>query len=43
MILLARQLFGWPAYLFFNVSGQPAYPKWTNRASPPPFRNSSDR
>lgn len=29
--LLVQQLFGWPAYLIMNASGQEFYPKWTNR------------
>lgn len=31
--LLIQQLFGWPAYLLKNASGQP-YPKWTNHFDP---------
>lgn len=31
--LLVQQLFGWPAYLLKNASGQP-YPKWTNHFDP---------
>lgn len=31
------QLFGWPAYLFTNASGQKSYPKWTNRSFPFPL------
>lgn len=30
--LTSWQLFGWPAYLIMNASGQAFYPKWTNRA-----------
>jgi omega-6 fatty acid desaturase (delta-12 desaturase) len=26
-----QQLFGWPAYLIMNASGQSFYPAWTNR------------
>ncbi|KAK4698789.1 hypothetical protein P7C70_g7480, partial [Phenoliferia sp. Uapishka_3] len=32
--LLVQQLFGWPAYLFANASGQEFYPKWTNHFQP---------
>lgn len=32
--LLVQQLFGWPAYLFANASGQPWYPKGTNHFFP---------
>lgn len=28
------QLFGWPAYLFTNASGQAWYPTWTNHFDP---------
>ncbi|KAF8638486.1 hypothetical protein AX17_002174 [Amanita inopinata Kibby_2008] len=35
LYLLARQqLFAFPAYLFYNVSGQKDYPKWTNHFDP---------
>ncbi|CCM04524.1 uncharacterized protein FIBRA_06705 [Fibroporia radiculosa] len=29
-MLLRQQIFAFPAYLLFNVSGQKGYPKWTN-------------
>ena len=29
--LVIQQLFGWPAYLIRNASGQRRYPKFTNR------------
>ncbi|GAA6061442.1 hypothetical protein JCM10212_002023 [Sporobolomyces blumeae] len=32
--LLIQQLFGWPAYLFSNASGQLWYPAWTNHFDP---------
>ncbi|GAA5843375.1 hypothetical protein JCM5353_008791 [Sporobolomyces roseus] len=32
--LLVQQLFGWPAYLFTNASGQAWYPTWTNHFDP---------
>ncbi|SCV72313.1 BQ2448_3850 [Microbotryum intermedium] len=32
--LLVQQLFGWPAYLFNNASGQNWYPKGTNHFDP---------
>ncbi|GAA5856556.1 hypothetical protein JCM9279_005497 [Rhodotorula babjevae] len=32
--ILVQQLFGWPAYLFTNASGQLWYPKWTNHFDP---------
>lgn len=32
--LLIQQLFGWPAYLFSNASGQLWYPAWTNHFQP---------
>lgn len=32
--LLVQQLFGWPAYLFSNASGQLWYPSWTNHFDP---------
>ncbi|GAA6041766.1 hypothetical protein JCM8097_008321 [Rhodosporidiobolus ruineniae] len=32
--LLIQQLFGWPAYLFQNASGQLWYPAWTNHFDP---------
>ncbi|GAA6003561.1 hypothetical protein JCM10207_000390 [Rhodosporidiobolus poonsookiae] len=32
--LLVQQLFGWPAYLFSNASGQLWYPAWTNHFDP---------
>ncbi|GAA5854751.1 hypothetical protein JCM8547_004057 [Rhodosporidiobolus lusitaniae] len=32
--LLIQQLFGWPAYLIANASGQPWYPKFTNHFDP---------
>ncbi|GAA5916350.1 uncharacterized protein JCM6883_002640 [Sporobolomyces salmoneus] len=32
--LIGQQLLGWPVYLFFNVSGQPSYPKGTNHFNP---------
>jgi len=31
---LVQQLFGWPAYLFSNASGQLSYPKHTNHFDP---------
>lgn len=31
--LLVQQLFGWPAYLLKNASGQP-YPEWVNHFDP---------
>jgi len=35
LITLPRiQLFGWPAYLFTNASGQAWYPSWTNHFDP---------
>ncbi|KAF9456330.1 hypothetical protein BDZ94DRAFT_1285801 [Collybia nuda] len=33
-ILIRRQLFAFPAYLLFNVSGQRNYPKFTNHFDP---------
>lgn len=33
-MLIRQQLLGFPAYLLFNVSGQKAYPKWTNHFDP---------
>ncbi|TFY51855.1 hypothetical protein EVG20_g10808, partial [Dentipellis fragilis] len=30
LMLVRQQLFAFPAYLFFNVSGQKSYPPWTN-------------
>lgn len=32
--LVIQQLFGWPAYLFSNASGQLWYPAWTNHFQP---------
>ncbi|GJN88152.1 hypothetical protein Rhopal_001109-T1 [Rhodotorula paludigena] len=32
--VLVQQLFGWPAYLFSNASGQLWYPAWTNHFDP---------
>ncbi|GAA6021289.1 hypothetical protein JCM11491_005792 [Sporobolomyces phaffii] len=32
--LVGQQLFGWPLYLFKNVSGQTSYPAWTNHFDP---------
>ncbi|KAH8107507.1 fatty acid desaturase-domain-containing protein [Phellopilus nigrolimitatus] len=32
--LLFQQAFGFQAYLLFNVSGQPDYPRWTNHFDP---------
>ncbi|GAA5951233.1 hypothetical protein JCM21900_004383 [Sporobolomyces salmonicolor] len=32
--LLIQQIFGWPAYLFSNASGQLWYPEWTNHFDP---------
>ncbi|KAF8069221.1 fatty acid desaturase-domain-containing protein [Lyophyllum atratum] len=33
-MLIRQQLLAFPAYLLFNVSGQPNYPKWTNHFDP---------
>ncbi|KIJ33544.1 hypothetical protein M422DRAFT_183103 [Sphaerobolus stellatus SS14] len=33
-MLIRQQLFAFPAYLLFNVSGQKTYPKWTNHFDP---------
>ncbi|KAF5368960.1 hypothetical protein D9758_003062 [Tetrapyrgos nigripes] len=33
-MLVRQQLLAFPAYLFFNVSGQRHYPKWTNHFDP---------
>ncbi|KAK6978222.1 tRNA-dihydrouridine(47) synthase [NAD(P)(+)] [Favolaschia claudopus] len=33
-MLIQQQLLAFPAYLFFNVSGQKHYPKWTNHFDP---------
>ncbi|GHJ89740.1 hypothetical protein NliqN6_6142 [Naganishia liquefaciens] len=35
--LIAQQLFGWPAYLIRNASGQKWYPKYTNHFQPSSF------
>lgn len=32
--IVVQQLFGWPAYLFSNASGQLWYPAWTNHFDP---------
>lgn len=32
--IIVQQLFGWPAYLFSNASGQLWYPNWTNHFEP---------
>merc|ERR1712137_427675 len=32
--LFIRQIFGWPAYLIMNASGQPHYPPGTNHFNP---------
>lgn len=32
--IVIQQLLGWPLYLFFNVSGQPRYPTFTNHFNP---------
>ncbi|KAJ7291919.1 fatty acid desaturase-domain-containing protein [Mycena rebaudengoi] len=34
LMLLRQQLLAFPAYLFFNSSGQKSYPKWTNHFTP---------
>ncbi|KAL6308656.1 fatty acid desaturase-domain-containing protein [Sparassis latifolia] len=34
LMLIRQQLFAFPAYLLFNVSGQKSYPKWTNHFDP---------
>ncbi|KZT74047.1 hypothetical protein DAEQUDRAFT_682821 [Daedalea quercina L-15889] len=34
LMLIRQQLLAFPAYLFFNVSGQKNYPKWTNHFDP---------
>ncbi|TFK32082.1 fatty acid desaturase-domain-containing protein [Crucibulum laeve] len=33
-MLIRQQVLAFPAYLLFNVSGQKAYPKWTNHFDP---------
>ncbi|KAG5644193.1 hypothetical protein DXG03_008856 [Asterophora parasitica] len=33
-MLTRQQLLAFPAYLLFNVSGQPNYPRWTNHFDP---------
>lgn len=32
--IVVQQLFGWPAYLIVNASGQIRYPGWTNHFHP---------
>ncbi|KAJ7055576.1 fatty acid desaturase-domain-containing protein [Mycena amicta] len=34
LMLVRQQLFAFPAYLLFNVSGQKRYPRWTNHFMP---------
>ncbi|KAF5366879.1 hypothetical protein D9615_010537 [Tricholomella constricta] len=36
-MLIRQQVLAFPAYLLFNVSGQKAYPKWTNHFDPNSF------
>ncbi|KLO06403.1 hypothetical protein SCHPADRAFT_917541 [Schizopora paradoxa] len=33
-MLIRQQLLAFPAYMFYNVSGQKNYPKWTNHFNP---------
>ncbi|KAK0443604.1 fatty acid desaturase-domain-containing protein [Armillaria borealis] len=42
-MLLRQQLFAFPAYLLYNVSGQKRYPKWTNHFDPSSFIFSSSQ